>query len=490
MASPYTSQSASGYNATPPTDDGSAVASNQVLWSTIKTKLNDPVKNLADNINSAISTAVGKMPGGASTSTQSTSYQVLSADQGKLIIATVSGITITTPDATSVSSPFQFRVLNNSDDTITVDGSSSQTIDGNASITVAAGAGVTLDTDGSDWYTNGIQGTLVGKQLQFGDLINGTITESNGSNAATFALKTLAGSDPSSSDPVIICFRNSTVGTGNYVYRTITAATSLVLSSGSTLGTTSSVAYKVWLVIFDDGGTLRLGAINCLSTTSIYPLGQVPLASSTAEGGAGAADSAHVFYTGTAVTSKAYAVLGYASYESGLATAGSWNASPTRIQLYGNGVPLPGQLVQEAYTAYNAADNGSATAVFDDTIPQVSESNIFMTQAITPTSKANLLDIEANGIVSYATDAINMIAGIWQDATASALAAVYELGKSADGHIMRLKHRMIAGTTSSTSLKYGAAGTSGAAMTFNGQTAARKLGGSMNSYISVKEIMT
>ncbi len=362
MSSPYTSQSASGYNATPPADDGSAVASNQVLWSTIKTKLNDPVKNLADNINSAVSTAVGKLSGGASTSTQSTSYQVLSADQGKLIIATASGITITTPDATSVSSPFQFRVLNNSSDTITVDGSGSQTIDGAANVVVAAGAGVTLDTDGSNWYTNGTQGTLVGKQIGYGEIINGTITESNGSNAVTYSLKTLAGNTPSASDPVLLAFRNATVGTGNYVYRTITAALTLTISSGSTLATSNGVPFKVWLVIFDDAGTLRMGAINCVSTTNVYPLGQFPIASSTAEGGAGAADSAQVFYTGTAVTSKPYLVLGFCAYESGMATAGAWTASPTRIQLYGPGIKLPGDVVKVASSSSTtAATTTSAT---------------------------------------------------------------------------------------------------------------------------------
>ena len=54
---PYTSQSSSGYNASPPADDGSVVASNQVLWATIKTKLADVLKTFAEAINSAVLSA-------------------------------------------------------------------------------------------------------------------------------------------------------------------------------------------------------------------------------------------------------------------------------------------------------------------------------------------------------------------------------------------------------------------------------------------------
>jgi hypothetical protein len=48
---PYTTQSISGYNATPPPDDGSQTAANKVTWDKHKTKLGDPVKTLAEAIN-------------------------------------------------------------------------------------------------------------------------------------------------------------------------------------------------------------------------------------------------------------------------------------------------------------------------------------------------------------------------------------------------------------------------------------------------------
>ncbi len=331
--------------------------------------------------------------------------------------------------------------------------------------------------------------SLSGAQLPYGTIVNGTIAESHTGNAVTFALKTLAGTDPSATDPVLIAFRNATVATGNYVYRTVTAALSLVISSGSTMGFTSGVAGRLWLVLFDDAGTIRIGAINCLSGSNIYPLGQVPLASSTAEGGAGAADSAQVFYTGTAVTTKAYAILGYASYEgTGLATAGSWAASPTRLQLFGAGVPLPGQQIQFQITQTGAVNQGNGTWTYSDAIPQNTYGDEYMTRAFTPTSAANVLDIESNALVTN-NNSPDTYGALFQDSTANALAssAVSSTGLSNET-AMHIRWRMQSSTTSSTTFKFRAAGTAGTT-TFNGAATVRKFGGTYNSYMSVAEIM-
>ncbi len=223
-------------------------------------------------------------------------------------------------------------------------------------------------------------------------MVNGTIVESHAGNAVTFAIKTLAGADPSASDPVFFVFRNATAATGNYAVVQATAALSIIVTSGSTLGTSSSnVPFRIWLVVFNDGGTLRLGVINCLSGTTIYPLGGFGIASALDEGGGGGADLAKTFYvaSGTTATSKAYAIIGYASYETGLTTAGSWAASPTRLQLFGAGVPLPGQSIQVLY-----AD--SSTAGFTTSTTYVALTN-GLTLAITPTSASNLIKVETFG---------------------------------------------------------------------------------------------
>src|SRR5215211_7765296 len=182
-------------------------------------------------------------------------------------------------------------------------------------------------------------------------MINGQIVVSVAGNAATFAIKNLAGNDPSASDPVLVLVRNATASSDQWTVMTLTAATSITVSSGSTLGTGNNVPFRVWVVGFNDAGTFRLGVINCtVGASSPTQVTTVPewnaQLSSTAEGGAGAADSAGVIYTGTAVTNKPLRLLGFAEWPSGLTTAGTWASTPSFVQQMGRGIPRPGDMVQ------------------------------------------------------------------------------------------------------------------------------------------------
>ena len=159
-------------------------------------------------------------------------------------------------------------------------------------------------------------------------LINGTLTASVASNALTIALKTKAGEDPSADDPVLCVFRNATLATGDYVVRSITAATSLVISSGSTLGTTDAVQSQLNIIAIDNAGTVELAVVN---NAGALDLAETGLISTTAEGGVGGADSSNTIYSTTARSNVVYRNVGY--IVSTQATAGSWASSPTQIQL-------------------------------------------------------------------------------------------------------------------------------------------------------------
>ena len=65
MGNPYSAQTISGYNTSPPPDDGSQTAANRVSWSTQKTKLADPIKTLAQGIDAAVTNfgAIAKTQG-------------------------------------------------------------------------------------------------------------------------------------------------------------------------------------------------------------------------------------------------------------------------------------------------------------------------------------------------------------------------------------------------------------------------------------------
>lgn len=156
-------------------------------------------------------------------------------------------------------------------------------------------------------------------------LHNGSLTFAVGSSALTVALKTRAGSTPSATDPVLIGQRSATAGNGDFNLRAVTAATSLVVSSGSTLGLGNSDSTPLYVYAIDNAGTEELA----ISQTWLGPSG---ICSTTAEGGAGAADSASVVYSTTARTNVPFRAI--AKLVAPQTTAGTWAAVPTTCQLW------------------------------------------------------------------------------------------------------------------------------------------------------------
>jgi hypothetical protein len=136
------------------------------------------------------------------------------------------------------------------------------------------------------------------------------------------------------------------------------ALTISTFATGASLGSTNSVPFRFWIVAFDNASTVVLGLITCSAPTQVFPLDETAIQRSVAM--TAGATSTGVFYTpnGTTVTSKAYRILGYLEYASGLATAGTYATAPTKVQLFGPGVKKPGAIVQTAY----ASNTGSTTA--------------------------------------------------------------------------------------------------------------------------------
>lgn len=354
-------------------------------------------------------------------------------------------------------------------------------------------AAALVNTTPSDGSVSAVK--LAGSALGSGvTMINGTIVASVAGSALTVALKTLAGADPTASDPIYVVFRNTTPATGDYTVITITAATSVVVSSGSTLGTQNSTAFRIWIVGFNDAGTFRLAVINCINAPgvpNIYPLGQFPVASSTAEGGAGAADSVWTFYTGSAVTSKAYAVLGYMTWESGLATAGTWSAGPTRVELFKPWTPLPGALLSVVDNRTGTFASGTTQIPADNTTPQITEGDQYMTVTLTPTSAANALHIEALAQLTNSGGTTNrIIMALFQDAVANALATAAAQVLGTRVQQLSLTYAMLANLAVSTTLRIRAGGDGTGTTDFNGEGGATSFfNGTFTSYLRVREVM-
>jgi hypothetical protein len=128
-------------------------------------------------------------------------------------------------------------------------------------------------------------------------------------------------------NPCTLRFRSATLGSGTVNNRQVASQISLVVSSGSTLGTVSAQPSRLAVIAIDNAGTVELAVANIAGGAN---LDETTLISTTAEGGAGAADSATAIYSATARASVPFRVVGY--IESTQATAGTWATAPSTIQ--------------------------------------------------------------------------------------------------------------------------------------------------------------
>jgi len=160
--------------------------------------------------------------------------------------------------------------------------------------------------------------------------------------------------------------------------------------------------------------------------------------------------------------------------------------------LLDSGIPTTllaaGAVVQVVNTQTGAVATGTTTIPLDDTIPQNTEGNEYMTLAITPRSATNKLKIEVQFFYAQSGGAHTTVA-LFQDSTANALAAVTDGTGVPDAcSPASLTHYMTAGTTSSTTFKVRAGGSSAGTVTFNGRAGARLFGGVGASSITITEI--
>jgi hypothetical protein len=115
MGSKYSSQAVSGFDSSPPVDDGSATEANKVKWSTIKSKLASPLKTFGEAINSALVTALDQ-----SCRAVTANDAAAASDHDKTIQVNTSSVTITLADATTMAAGYVVSVANNSSGNITV----------------------------------------------------------------------------------------------------------------------------------------------------------------------------------------------------------------------------------------------------------------------------------------------------------------------------------------------------------------------------------
>lgn len=162
------------------------------------------------------------------------------------------------------------------------------------------------------------------------------LSTSVGSNNLTIALKQADGSsDPSGAAPVQIGFRSSTAADGAYNVRSVSSALSIVVPSGTTLGTVNGAAEYIYIYAIDNAGTVELA----VSVGAYYDTGT--LVSTTAiSGGA----SRKTLYSTTARSNVPIRFIGRIKITE--ATAGTWASNATEI----SDVPFSQNTVMARYS--------------------------------------------------------------------------------------------------------------------------------------------
>lgn len=355
-------------------------------------------------------------------------------------------------------------------------------------VTDYSGTELTIEMDRSlgtgtyaDWTLNiaGESGTDTIPSSGF--VFNAKLVESHVANSATFALKTLDGNDPTPTNLVTLVTPLGEV-------RKINTAVSVTLPAGASLGAnTANLPFRVWFVLVDDGGYVRLAAIQCREVINneivALPSNGMLLSVTAPPGGV-----AGLFYSDFSVVSdRPFAILAVAEYDAGLANAGNWAVSPSRIVLHSPGVALPGEVISDSYNRSGAFVSSAAVMPIDDTIPQIAEGAQILSQSFTPRSLFSVLEIRAQTIMGPgAGDQLEM--GIFRTGVNNSLGMTWSYPSTELSQ--RVAVRIFVGTLAAQT--FSIRGGAGAAVTWyvNGISSGRKLGGLMDTYLLIRERMT
>ena len=140
MGTKYTTTAVVGYNSTPPADDGTASDANKIKWSTIKTKLPDPLNTAIAAIDTKLVDYVNVGP-----VAKTTTYTTVAGDNNKTLECSGT-FTVSLMDAASAGAGYTVEINNQGTGTITVSritaGDTINTVAGN--VTLAAKVSMTF----------------------------------------------------------------------------------------------------------------------------------------------------------------------------------------------------------------------------------------------------------------------------------------------------------------------------------------------------------
>lgn len=317
-----------------------------------------------------------------------------------------------------------------------------------------------------------------------------TVTHTGG-NLLNLAIKTAVGADATALTPIIVPFQTvsgaNTTGVPTTV--NITSALSMTTNAtGASLGTTNNVPFRIWFALFNNSGVAVPAMQVCSTPTSIFPVAEYGVASTTAV--SGSATSAGVWYTpnGTTITNCAYRLIGYSEYTSGLATAGTYSSDPTNTVLFGPGIKKPGDTVQSVFSSNGAQGSTGNTYVISNTAPVAANGASPVNVTIVPTSPINHVRVSGKLMMAGGAASQDYTGYIVNTTTTTTVAASVQGAGSNSWATVFLSYETSNVAVSTNYALYGANDLS--ATYFNALPGgAAALGGTANTFIRAEEIM-
>lgn len=149
------------------------------------------------------------------------------------------------------------------------------------------------------------------------------------------------------------------------------------------------------------------------------------------------------------------------------------------------------KIAQVVTTQVGTSTTGTTTLPFDDTIPQITEGDQYMSLAITPTNASSTLIVAVVTNSSNSAGVSNFVStALFRDSTANALGAAGAQDEVANQpHCTTFTVITSAASTSATTFKVRCGSDNPGTTTFNGRAGGRIFGGVMASSITITEVL-
>ena len=147
-----------------------------------------------------------------------------------------------------------------------------------------------------------------------------------------------------------------------------------------------------------------------------------------------------------------------------------------------------GTVLQQKSTKLGTVATGTTLMVNDNTIPQNTEGDQFITLAFTPQSAASTLRFQALMFVAHTVATANVVAAIFRDSVADAIAAGNVSCPNANtGYMVAVNYDMTSPGTSAYTYKLRAGGNAAGTLTVNGWSSTQYFGGVLFSSLTITE---